>query len=323
MKKTFFVGGIIFLIASAGLKSLEIPAKAEILAKQVVNNAPKISAGSPQVELLTAGAEPRQELRFKPVVGSKETASMTMNMNLAMSVEGKAVPAFKMPATVMTTDAIVTKVDPNGDIHYEFSYTDADIVGDTTLPPELINKMRAEINKMKGFKGSAIVDSRGQTKKASFILPQNLEPSLKQMLEQMSKSMEQLSSPVPQQAVGIGAKWRVSSAVNVSGISLNQIVTYELVDIKDGVATLNITLEQQAPPSQKLTSPQSPKGITLSIKSYNGTGQGRALVALNKLLPINSTVSVRSNSEMVGKTSSGEETTINQQITMEMSIQTK
>ncbi|MBF2005044.1 MAG: hypothetical protein IGS49_06155 [Chlorogloeopsis fritschii C42_A2020_084] len=328
MKRTFFVGGIIYLIVGLGLQPsvTSVQAETPLKAKPVINNAKKPSptAKQPQIELLNPGTGAKQQLRFKPPVKFKQAAIMTMNMDMAMSIAGQALPAFKQPATVMTLQTAVTKIAPNGDIHYEFSYSDIDFVGDTNLPPQVLNTVRSQIQNIRGIKGSAIVDNRGYTRKVNLVLPTGLDPNLKQMMQQMSNSLEQLSSPLPQQAVGIGSRWRVTSTVNINGMNLKQIATYQLVNLKNGVATLNIGVEQLASPSQKLTAPGLPPGVTLTLKSYNGKGQGQAIVPLNKLMPIRSTMSLRSNSEMT-QTNPGsvEETPINQKLSMTMSIESK
>jgi hypothetical protein len=323
MKKSIVITGIAFLIAGTGIQQEVIPANAKTPAVKQTNTLPKITpVAKSQIELISAGAEPRQELRVKPVVGTTETANMKINMDMAMSIEGKPLPAFKMPATVMKVSAVVNKVEPNGDIHYEFSYKDVDVIGDTSLPPAAISKMRGEMKKLAGMKGIAIVDSRGQTKSANFTLPQGADPSMKQFMNQFSDSMQQLSTPFPIE--GVGAKWRTIAGVNSSGMKINQTALYELVGIKDGVATLNISFEQQIAGEQKLNLPQSPQGMTMTVKSYSGKGQGKAQMSMNKILPISSNVSSTANS-LWGMTPANtkKETTMNQQMSIQMSIDSK
>ncbi len=326
MKKNLFIGGIAFAIAATSLKPLVTPVNAEtsILTKQTQQR-PKITpTAKSQIELISEGAEPRQELRLKPTIGTKETANMRMNIDMMTSMAGKTSPALKMPATVITFESVVKNVESNGDINYDFTYTDADVVGDTNLPPAAVAQMRAEMKKLKKFKGSVAIDNRGQTKKANFTIPPGSDPSFKQMIGQMSNSIEQISAPLPQQAVGIGAKWQVTNGVNVSGMAINQVATYELVDFKDGVATLNINLAQQALKPQKLNLPQSPKGVTVTLKSYIGSGQGRALVRINKLTPITSTMTMRASSQISTVVpNSKEELTLDQQMSMLLSIESK
>ncbi len=277
----------------------------------------------PKVELLNAGTEPRQELRFKPMVNAQQTATMTMNMDMSSSIAGQPLPSVKLPATAMTMKTVVTKVDNKGDIHYQFSYSNVDVMGNTTFPPQVLNAMRSQIKKMVGMSGSAIVDNLGQTKEASFVLPEGLDQNTKQMLEQTFNSLEQLYSPLPEQAVGIGAKWRVSSSPSTGGMKLTNVTTYELVSLKDNVATLNVSVEQHAAP-QNLTQPGLPTKVTITLKSYDSQGQGQVMMPLDFVMPTRSTVSMRSNSEMnLREAGKVEETTMDTNLFTEFTLESK
>ena len=268
--------------------------------------------------------EPRQQLRLKPAIDVKQTTVMTVKMDMEVSASGRPSPAAKIPVSVMTFETKVTKIDPNGDIHYEFAYTNADITGDTgNIPPAARDAMRSALKSMVGMKGSFIMDNRGFHKGGNFILPQGADNNLKQMVGQMSKSIEQLTSPLPAEAVGKGAKWRVSSSSDFIGMNVNDIYTYELASWQDGVASLNVSIEQQANP-QNITSPELPPGTTLTLKSFASQGRGATTMRLDRLMPFRSTGSVSSNSEMSAKTAgSSEELTITTKMVMEMTFESK
>src|SRR3712207_4865677 len=119
MKKTLFLSSLCFLLAGGGLKPATAPLSAETPSgvRQLVSDSTPISpAGQTQVELLNAGTEPKQELRFKPKVNAKQTATLGLNMEVASSFSSQAIPKFKIPATTMKMETTVTQFDPNGDI---------------------------------------------------------------------------------------------------------------------------------------------------------------------------------------------------------------
>lgn len=327
MKKTFLVGGMIFLIFGLELLSSITSVKAETLlrVKQNINNNTTTSrqVNDNQVELLNAGTGAKQQLRFQPPANSQQTATITMKVDMTTLIGGQSLPSIKQPNIITTVQTKVTKIDPNGDIHCDFSYSDVDLVGDTNLPPQVLDTLRSQIQNILRAKGSLVIDHYGKTKKINFVLPKGIEPNLKQMMEQLLESFEQLSSPLPQQAVGIGAQWRVTSNLNLSGFNLKQVATYQLVNLKEGVATLKVNVEQTAP-SQKLNTLGLPQGVTLTLNSYKGVGQGQAIVPLNQILPISSTVSLLSNTDMTQKNlGSQEETKIDQKLSMEIIIESK
>ncbi|MEG4301648.1 DUF6263 family protein [Microcoleus sp. D3_18a_C4] len=328
MKKRQFIASL--CLVSAGwaieLSPASLSAKTPLLVQQPARgvSAPAPNSKTPQVVLLNPGVEPRQQLRLKPAINVKQTTVMTVKMDMEISASGRSSPGAKIPVSVMTFETKVTKIDPNGDIHYEFAYTNSDIVGDTgNMPPAVRDAMRSALKSMVGVKGSFIMDNRGFHKGGNFILPEKADNNLKQMVRQMSKSLEQVASSLPAEAVGKGAKWRVSSSSDFSGIKVNDISTYELASWQDGVASVNVSVEQQANP-QNITSPQLPPGTTLTLKSLASQGRGATTMRLDRLIPVRSTWSVSSNSEMSAKTAgSSQESPITTKMVMEMTLESK
>jgi hypothetical protein len=326
MKKTLFVSSLCFLLAGGVLKPNHTPVSAETPSgvKQLVTDSTQtFSAVRTKVELLGTGTEPKQELRFKPAVNAKQTMTVTLTMDMASSLEGQPLPKLKIPTSVMKMEGTVTQVDANGDIHYQLSYTDADVVADSTVEPELANTLRSAIKKIVGLKSSFVIDNRGQLKSSNVSLPEGLDPMTKQLSEQLINSLSQLSTPAPTEAVGIGAKWRASSSLNIGGVNLSQTTLYELVSRQDNVTTLNTTVEQQGE-LQNLPTPGLPNGMVLTLKSLKSQGQGQMALHGEGIMPIRGNVSIRSNNEMsLKKADDGEEVTLSMQAAVQVSLESQ
>lgn len=327
MKKPLFLASLCLVVCGGAIELPPASLRAEtpLVAQQPSDiSVPPANSKPPQIELLNPGAEPRQQLRLKPAINVKETTVMTVKMEMGVATADRTLPATKVPTAMMTFETNVTKIDSNGDIYYEFAYTNADLAGDTgNTPPAVLDAMRSALKTLVGVKGSFITDDRGFYKGGNFILPEGGDRNLKQMLLQMSRSLEQLSSPLPAEAVGKGAKWRVVSEPNFMGMNVKNIATYELVGWENNNVSLNINVEQQANP-QNVTSPQLPAGATATLKSLASQGQGQVTMRLDRLIPFRSTTSISSNSEMSVKAASlPEEITIKTQMSMEMTLESK
>ncbi|HEY9614942.1 hypothetical protein [Allocoleopsis sp.] len=326
MKKSLFVGCLVLLVAGGTQKLSSTAARAENLSQ--VAQLSKQSAKTPsqaqnQLKLLSTGTEPRRQLRLAPAENAKQTAQMTMKIDVEMSVAGQTQRLPAPPSIQTTVESNVTKVDANGDIHVNLSYLNSDVVADANTPPQLVNAMRSQMKKLSGMSSSAILDNQGNTKQVSFNLPQGLDPNTKQMMEQMMNSIKQLSLPIPAESVGVGAKWQFPNSVVVNGMALHQITTCELVELKDNVATLQVSIEQQAEP-QKMTPPGLPAGTSVDLKSMNSQGNGQVMIALNQILPIRSNMSVHTNMEMAFKDAeSQKEMLMGMNSVMEMMFQSK
>jgi Family of unknown function (DUF6263) len=290
MKSALLIGSLLLLATGAGPQTLAKPVPVEAKVPQVA------TALTPQVDLLTVGAEPRQALRFQPKVQAKQLATMTMKLDMVLSLAGKSLPANKIPATVMKFETTVTQVDPNGDIYYQFRYTDVQMQGNSDLPAASLRQLRSQIEKIKGLSGTVIVDQQGQTKSANFATPANADAMTRQMVSQMSQSIDQFSAPVPIPAVGIGAKWRVTSTPQLNGIRFNQTATYELVNRQNGIASIKVNLGQQAD-QQPINAPGLSPG-SMTLKSLRGNGQGQIKLKFDRMIPLSAEMSVRSNSTM-------------------------
>jgi hypothetical protein len=113
----------------------------------------------------------------------------------------------------------------------------------------------------------------------------------------MTDSMQQLSSLLPEEAIGIGGQWRVTESLTVSGMTITQAATYQLVSLKNGVATVNASLTQQAVP-QTINLANMPSGVSYNLKSYAAQGQSQTTMSFNAIMPTSSSMSLTSTSAM-------------------------
>lgn len=322
MKKILFLGSALLAIALNIGQPLHrtVGASEAIGSKQLSNQeTPMAPNTGPQVKLLNPGSLPRQKLRFQPTANAKQNMTMTMKMDVVTLVEGQAWRQVKMPEILLQMEMVITQVDANGDIHSQFSYTDAQIKQDPTMPPEAIAAMSEEIKKLVGISGSSIIDNRGQVKSTELNLPEGLDGNSEQLFARLSKSFDQISSPVPAEAVGIGAKWQVEAAPNLNNIKMTQQTTYELVNFQDNVATLKVAIQQQAP-SQDMTSPGLPAGATLTMKSFQGQGTGQTIMGLDGAMPVSYNIDLVSQTEM-NADRDGQSANFGTEVSMQITIQ--
>lgn len=300
MKKRFLASSIVVFITGLGLTPPSIPVSAGDVTE--IDRVEKVSpsntpSASTQVSLLNPGSEPRQTLRLKPIANLKEKLKMTMTMDMTMAVDGQVMPKLDPLPIEMIMDLEVKKVEGNGDIYADFLYSEVNINNNSNTPPELVENMRAQLQQIVGLKGSFVIDSQGNNKEVNFILPEGMDANYKQMFEKMVDSLKQLSSPLPVEEVGIGAQWQVSNTLNFNGINLNQVAVYKLSKLEETALTLDVTLQQQAAP-QAVNLPGQPANVSVNLVSMDSKGSGKVLMSLDKLIPINGTMSMISNTKM-------------------------
>lgn len=243
-----------------------------------------------KVELIDAGAEPRHIVRFSPQVGHKQTAEMIIEMQQKMSLGGaqmpsQEIPAQEIPAQKMTIVIEVTDVSPEGNISFKFEYTDMEVVADPNNPSPIAANMQKMLEPMIGATGRGVVSNRGFTQEGEFDVPDGLNAQLKQMLAGMKDAMNRLSSPVPAEAIGQGAKWRVTQNMVANGMKITQTSTHQIKTIDTNGFDMLVTISQNAKP-QEIQNPMLPAGTKLKLDSLQSSGSGNATINQSSIFPL-------------------------------------
>lgn len=243
-----------------------------------------------KLDLLNGGTGNKKQLRFTPVINNRQTSTLLLKAADSSLRIG-------IPATKLTMEIVVNQIATNGDISFNFTYKNVEIVAEPGTPAAVIDPIRRSLIPLVGLSGSVVVNSQGQTKSTTINLPQELDSTTQQIFEQLSSSLGQLYAPLPEEAVGIGARWRASQELNINGIQLTQSAIYELVSNQDNVLQLKLLVEQEAPPQEiKLpASPDLPAGLQVQLRSFSSQGEGEMTLGLGQMLPQRSILSSRSS----------------------------
>ncbi|HKA90312.1 MAG TPA: DUF6263 family protein [Haliangiales bacterium] len=253
-------------------------------------------AGDPEVKLVSPGKAPTKTLRFAPTKGTTQGVVMTMKMQMAIKMGTIDMPATKLPAMKMYADLTVTDVSPNGDIRYDYKLGKIDVDNDPASPPAVVNAMRDALKGAEGITGKARVTSRGFTREMELSVPATANPQLKQMLDSMKESMRQLTAPLPDEAVGVGAKWQTKYRIKQNGMEVQQTADNELVSVSGNVAKVKTTLKQTAD-RQPMNPPGLPAGASVELIELKSSGSGLSEVDLTKLMPTSGSMQLKSNTK--------------------------
>ncbi|MEM9493127.1 MAG: DUF6263 family protein, partial [Myxococcota bacterium] len=124
-------------------------------------------------------------------------------------------------------------------------------------------------------------------------MPPDLDPQIKQMMGSAEQNMKQMSSPLPAEAVGVGAKWELHQQMKQNGIELKQVTTFELIELNGDKGKLKASVRQKADPQ----SVSMPNGVNADLVSLNSSGEGIVNFDLSKLVP-NSSIAIKNNTTM-------------------------
>jgi hypothetical protein len=251
------------------------------------------AASKSHVKLIDAGAEPRQVLRMHAVPGDKQTAAMTIKLSMEMpmppggtpgaAAPGGAAPAgtIKIPAITILIDFTVQNIAANGDVSYQAVAEEASVAEEPGAQPQMAQAMKAAMAGFKGIIGDGVRSSRNISKKVEVKTPPGAGPQIVQAVDQVKQIMSNMGLPLPEEAVGPGAKWEVKMPVNSGGINIEQTAIYEAVSIAGDQVKTTFTLNQSAA-DQKIQLPAM-AGAQVHLVQLTGSGKGSATDDLSKL----------------------------------------
>ena len=273
-----------------------------------------------QLKLLEPGGEPRQVLRLHPKAGAKQTLSMTLKMAMAMKVGEMENPPMKLPGMVMTFELTIKDVSAQGDISFELLVTGVNVADEPGVLPQVADAMKASVGGLKGLSGKGVISNRGVNKGTEIALPSGADPQIRQAMDQMKDSFANLATPLPQEAVGSGAKWEVRLPLKTQGMSIEQTTSYELASLKDDSLAAHLTLNQTAPP-QKVQNPAMP-AVKLGLLKMSGTGTGEINLNLTQLMPTTGNISSHSD-VLLGVGTGAQQQKMSMKMDLEMQLETK
>ena len=272
--------------------------------------------------VLSEGIEPRRVISYRSQIGLKQSAELTMEMHMGMTMEGTDFPKQSfdtpLPTVIMSLTAEIIDIE-DGITTASFGYGDVKLEkgGD----PELYKAMETTMQSLTKVKGSTSYDSRGNVIDFSVEIPDDMPAELMQYLEQTKDLISQMMFPLPDVPLGLGASWQVVQPITNQGMTITQKTTYTIMEMDETFITFYTDLQQSAAP-QKLDVPDLPPTATIELESFTGHGRGRVTISLDSLFPTSSKSSGESDMTMLITAPEGELTqTLNMNIDMSLSSQ--
>ena len=257
---------------------------------------------APTVKVTESGAAPRKALRYKFKVGVTEYAEMDMKMSLAMTMAEKVAPKTDLPTvrTTMRIDAV--ELTPEGDLRCTFKAEKVDLLKDVKMEAKLREGLEKELGGLVGMHGRARISSRGVATETTFELPPGASPGLNAQMDVMRDAVRQMYVPFPEEEVGKGAKWDVTSRLPVNGALVDTKLAYALTKVDADAAHADVELSLLAPPNQPMRFGALP-GATATLESLVGKGSGKVSPSLSRLVSTGSNkIVIESSFNVVTKT---------------------
>ena len=232
------------------------------------NRPTPLAAAEPEV--LDAGAAPRQELRLRLTQGAKATIALTVDLNVTQQSAGTD-QALNGPPVTETIEFTVGKV--QGD-HAEISFRFADVAVDRTgsgLTDAEYLTVTADTQALIGLGGRGQVTDRGVFSNLTYDHSPDLDPAVQASLRQFEGQVDTLTPTLPEEPLGVGARWQATDTITASGISVDQVTTYEVTELTAEQVSYTAVVKQSAA-AQDADLADLPVGTTARLLSADLTG---------------------------------------------------
>lgn len=232
---------------------------------------------APSTELLDAGHEPRRPLRFRLAARSW---TLVVTSDVDVSQDGDAGPvALDLPAVDQRVRLTTTPTSANSaDLEVVFEAVTA--VPSPSLPEAERRALDTRLARLVGLRGKGRIDTRGRLVAMSYETPRGLDEDMRALVATLPAQLARLVAPVPDEAVGVGARWRSSSSVDLGGTTVPIRTVYELTDIDGDVVSYSSTSEGSVR-DRELNLPGAPAGTTFHLRELRSSGRGVGTFSLH------------------------------------------
>lgn len=227
------------------------------------------------------GVEPRVPLRLTIGPGCTELLTITATQELMQVMEGVPLPSVGVVGT--TANMIVTST-RNGE-HYDVRTEIISANATPETPREIAAQVNLSTSAIVGFSTFHTLTKRAELVPGSARLEgaEALGPAAS-----LLEGLNQLQAPLPEEAVGVGAQWQTTSALDLAGVPVTVITNTELISIDGSVIELASTTEQRVPPGSVL----SLDGVRGDVHVWKAPGKATTKIDLARATPIQSSADV-------------------------------
>ena len=232
-----------------------------------------------EVVVLDQGQEPRSVLRYKVPPGTTTSSTTTFRVASLMTSEENAaltvLPGLRLD--------IVSGPAARTERGMKFK---VDVVSSEAVVPEgfdenLAQQLRDGAAVADSIGGWVEIDDRGQIVAGSFNEQTKRSDVPVRLLRMIVNSRETLTRVrLPEEEVGLGARWESRRQIKAYGFDLQQVNTYTLVDRVGDEIMLNVTVQQLALP-QSIEFPD--EQIVISVQSMSSQANGQIILDLDAL----------------------------------------
>jgi hypothetical protein len=236
----------------------------------------KAKAAPVKTAVLDEGSAPRHVLRYQIPAGTRQSIDMIMDLDMAMA--GAGLGDMSMPRMIMGTDIEITSVDKDGAMAMTMTFTDVRVEDRPGAMAGVAGMMGEMMSGMRGIKMAGRLLPNGVTRDLR-IDESTVPDELREQMRQTEQMVDQMTTILPDVAVGKGARWRVEQTLHQGGMKVNATATYQLLEVTEHTATIRTEIAMSAPPQ---TINQG--GVKAKLERMTGSGSATTTLDFRRLV---------------------------------------
>ena len=208
-----------------------------------------------------------------------------MDLRTTASTGAAGTTEVPLPSVHIAMDIDPKSVTTDGDLQYTWRVASATTDARDETPSDVKEGMRVEVAGIARLSGGAVVTSRGLSKDVTLDPGSGVDAVAgSQMAEQVIQTLRDVAAPLPDEEIGVGARWRKLSQLDERDARVTQTETFRLADLQGDKGTLSDTLAQTAPP-QALRAPAASPGARARMESMLASGEAKVRFDVSRLVP--------------------------------------
>ncbi len=221
--------------------------------------------GSPiTVKLVEAGAEPRASARYEFAIDKSQTATATIKMSPEMGGAPGSTPPPQPPIR-LTLKVTPKAKNPDGNVKFALEVSKAEIMtGGMAVPPEAVKEIKTAEASLATLAGSFVASPRGALSEVKFGAGKNVPPEAQELVLPL---VELLFAPLPEEPIGIGARWTLTAGDPMEGTMKSSFTM-----TSRSPTGADITVESSRKTAARpIPDPRAPAGATMALDGKGKT----------------------------------------------------
>lgn len=191
------------------------------------------------IEVVAPGGEPRRVLRYKLATGS------TTPLELAMDVDLRTKDvAIQVPTLALALELTTSTVDPSGNAKLKLSVIGANIRARNENPKgaEIVKLMDRQAQILAGLVITYQLSPAGRVTGSTLeTVGRDLSGPMQDQVASLVQLGEQIAMPLPDQPIGVGARWKHRRTIKQNQLTLVSVTTVDVTAIDGERVTLKST----------------------------------------------------------------------------------